>query len=273
MDHMMPVMDGIEATKIIRHFGYEAPIVALTANAIAGQADMFLKNGFDSFVSKPIDVHSLNDVLIKYVRDTQSKETLEEFSNQIDNESYDYASDDEQSYINHKLAEIFVRDALKSIDVIERLIQKDIELIQEDIDEYVIHTHGLKSALANVGYFDLSQTAGKLEKCGNSGNIDDILSHTPAFLVDLKNIVDSLVELDKPRIQNEDGNYEVLHNLLMDVKAACEVYDEKAADYIITKLQENSWNDDITALLDKISYSLLHSEFDEIVNSINEMIE
>ena len=69
MDHMMPEMDGIEATKIIRDMGYTKPIVALTANAVTGQAEMFLNNGFDDFISKPIDVRSMNLILNKLIRD------------------------------------------------------------------------------------------------------------------------------------------------------------------------------------------------------------
>jgi len=73
MDHMMPVMDGLEATKILREMGYKGTIVALTANALVGNADMFLKNGFDSFISKPIDSRELNLVLNEYIRDKKDK--------------------------------------------------------------------------------------------------------------------------------------------------------------------------------------------------------
>ena len=69
MDHMMPEMDGIEATKIIRGMGYAKPIVALTANAVEGQAEIFLDNGFDDFISKPIDVRSMNLILNRLIRD------------------------------------------------------------------------------------------------------------------------------------------------------------------------------------------------------------
>ena len=69
MDHMMPEMDGIEATRIIRDMGYSKPIVALTANAVSGQAEMFLKNGFDDFISKPIDVRNMNLILNRLIRD------------------------------------------------------------------------------------------------------------------------------------------------------------------------------------------------------------
>ena len=77
MDHMMPMMDGIETTKRIRALGYTEPIVALTANAITGQADIFLKSGFDDFISKPIDIRQLNLVLNKLIRDKQAAEVLE----------------------------------------------------------------------------------------------------------------------------------------------------------------------------------------------------
>ena len=69
MDHMMPEMDGIAATKIMRGMGYTKPIVALSANAVEGQAKVFLDNGFDDFISKPIDVRSMNLILNRLIRD------------------------------------------------------------------------------------------------------------------------------------------------------------------------------------------------------------
>ena len=76
MDQMMPEMDGIEATKIIRGLGdkYNAlPIVALTANAIVGAREMFLQNGFNDFLTKPIDVSKLNALLLKWIPDSKHK--------------------------------------------------------------------------------------------------------------------------------------------------------------------------------------------------------
>jgi CheY-like chemotaxis protein/anti-sigma regulatory factor (Ser/Thr protein kinase) len=73
MDHMMPEMDGIEATRVIRNgidteYARSVPIVALTANAIKGSEEMFLENGFDAFISKPIDITHLDMALNKWVR-------------------------------------------------------------------------------------------------------------------------------------------------------------------------------------------------------------
>ena len=69
MDHMMPRMDGIETTQKLRASGYNGVIIALTANALVGNEEMFAQNGFDGFLSKPIDVRQLDAALNRFIRD------------------------------------------------------------------------------------------------------------------------------------------------------------------------------------------------------------
>ncbi len=77
MDHLMPEMDGVEAVRKIREldsdYAKKIPIIALTANAIAGSEKMFLENGFNDFLSKPMDIMKLDAILKKWVKD-ESKE-------------------------------------------------------------------------------------------------------------------------------------------------------------------------------------------------------
>ena len=77
MDHMMPGMDGLEATAIIRRLKGERfqklPIVALTANAILGTEEMFLQSGFDDYLSKPINIQKLNAVLVRWIPTEKQK--------------------------------------------------------------------------------------------------------------------------------------------------------------------------------------------------------
>jgi len=77
MDQMMPEMDGMETTRQIRDLGYDQPIVALTANSIVGQAGVFLENGFDDFMTKPVDVLKLNNLITSLIRDKQPHEVIE----------------------------------------------------------------------------------------------------------------------------------------------------------------------------------------------------
>jgi CheY-like chemotaxis protein len=74
MDHMMPGMDGIEATRIIREeigteYAKTVPIIALTADAISGNDQMFLRKGFQAFISKPIEIDCLEAVIREWIRD------------------------------------------------------------------------------------------------------------------------------------------------------------------------------------------------------------
>jgi len=77
MDHMMPGISGPKTMKILRDMGYTQPIVALTANALVGQEEEYIKSGFDAFLSKPIMTEKLNAVLVKYVKDKQPPEVIE----------------------------------------------------------------------------------------------------------------------------------------------------------------------------------------------------
>lgn len=67
MDHMMPGVDGIRATEMIREAGYKAPIIALTASAQKGAEEMFLKSGFSGFISKPVAIDKLRQILIRFL--------------------------------------------------------------------------------------------------------------------------------------------------------------------------------------------------------------
>ncbi len=77
MDHMMPEMDGMETVRVIRNeigseYARSIPIIALTADAVAGNKEMFLNNGFNDFLSKPIDSGQLDAVLNKWVREQEA---------------------------------------------------------------------------------------------------------------------------------------------------------------------------------------------------------
>ena len=262
MDHMMPEMDGVEATRIIREKGYTHPIVALTANAVTGQAEIFLKNGFDDFISKPIDIRQLNTVLNKLIRDKQPPEVIAE-AKKVQNVEATAEPD---------ITEFFIGDALKSIKALDDISARNSYSNEDDLQTYIINVHGMKSALANIGKPELSAVAMKLEAAGRDKKFDIIKMETPEFLASLRAYVDDLCQNSKKVTIDAAGeDKEYLREKLLVIKAACGEYDDEAAEEALAELREKDWSQQTGELLSNISELLLHSAFDKIASVIDEI--
>jgi PAS domain S-box-containing protein len=272
MDHMMPQMDGIEATKIIRSMGYKKPIVALTANAVRGQEDIFLGNGFTDYIFKPIDIRELNAILNKLIRDIQPPEVIETARKNAVNEQL--PDDEPQSLISPNLAEVFTRDALKVLAELEDISKKDAYNNKDNLRTYVISVHGIKNALAGIKEKDLSATALKLEQAGREENIDVIKRETPAFIDSLRAVVEEIrPKKEKSAVGKDDEDKQNLTEMLFAIKTACGDYDTKSAEKPLAELRKGAWSQQTNELLGRIAEQLLHSNFDEITDDINRFLE
>ncbi|MDR0456733.1 MAG: response regulator [Treponema sp.] len=279
MDHFMPKMDGMEAVRIIREWGYTQPIIALTANALAGQAEMFLENGFNGFISKPIDIRQLNAALNKLVRDKYPSETIEA-ARRLKEGLRKYAADSEFSAsTDPELAENFIRDADKALAMLETIHTNNYRRI-DDVLVFVLHVHAMKSALANVGEIALADIASNLEQRGREGDTAAILAGAPAFLTSLRAVIE--------KIRPKDGNGKIsdivwddvwkahLCEELLVIKTACMTYDERNANATLTGLRQKTWPPEVKELLAATAEHLLHSEFEEaaalVENYVNNKI-
>ena len=273
MDHMMPKMDGIEATKIIRDMGYEGSIVALTANAVVGQAELFLENGFTDFMSKPIDIRQLNAVLNRLIRDKHPSESVSAAELQLADTKEQIAQGGVQPTIAPQLAGAFVRDAVKSLEMLEAFVQKQTPYSEAELRTYVVSIHGIKSALANIGFSDLSASARELEVSGRNRDSDALFAETPAFLGSLRKVVEDLSVLGEEvgdAIPEDDPVF--LRERLLVIKKACEDYDKKAARAAIAELKERTWSKETREFLEIISEHLLHSDFDDIADAVEGLL-
>jgi signal transduction histidine kinase/CheY-like chemotaxis protein/HPt (histidine-containing phosphotransfer) domain-containing protein len=262
MDHMMPILDGVETTRRLREMGYDRPIVALTANAVAGQAEIFLNNGFDDFISKPIDIRQLNKVLNKLIRDRQAPEVVNAIRQQAAGVPQTH------TMIDPNIAEIFLRDAEKSLKVLERIIGTPFS--EESLRTYVIHAHGMKGALANIKMDDLSSSAERLEGFGRAGDYEAMTTETPIFLQKLRTIVKNLTPEENVLADAASEDIPFLHKQLLLIREACEEYDGSAADAVLTQLRGMEWTPAVIEFLGQIAVNLLHSDFDEIIQAITE---
>jgi len=262
MDHMMPDMDGIETTKKLRESGYTAPIVALTANAVAGQAEMFLNNGFDEFISKPIDIRQLNTVLNTLVRDKQSPEVIEEARRNFTGSN----SNEEQKQSDRKqkqmLSESFIRDARRAIPVIEGILQNINAVDENELKNFTTAVHGMKSSLANIGENELSEAAYSLEQAGRARDISILEETIQKFLSGLLGLLDKLDKIDETPPGNNDSalDMSVLYDKLSAVAEFCAEYNRKGALDILSELKH--YSGEIRLTLDSIEEFIHAGDFD-----------
>ena len=267
MDHMMPKMDGIETTNRIRSMGYTGSIVALTANAVAGQDRMFMQSGFDEFISKPIDVRQLNKVLNALVRDKHPEKAA---AARLKSDNGASAKAEEpQSAIDPFLAALFVKDAGKSLGTINEAMEIGLAADAENLRAYTIHMHGLRGALANIGRAELSAKAKALEDLSRSeSNISILEQETPLFASELSALIDELSKglgaADESREDEPDEDPGLLSESLRLIAEACDEYDDMAIEENLEKLKAMKWSRKSRTLIEGISEQLLLSGFDEI---------
>ncbi|MCL2388450.1 MAG: response regulator, partial [Defluviitaleaceae bacterium] len=143
MDYMMPNISGIEVMQELRELGYNKPIVALTANALLGQAEEFLEHGFDAFLSKPIRTKQLEAVLLKFIEPEDISEP------EVDAQLWEE--------MIPQLQQDFVQN---HSDTASKIIQA---LNKKDIESATLLAHSLKGIATNIKENELSQAAETIE--------------------------------------------------------------------------------------------------------------
>jgi PAS domain S-box-containing protein len=270
MDQMMPNMDGVEVVKIMRESGYTATIIALTANAIVGQAEILLNSGFDDFISKPIDIRQMNYILNKFIRDKQSQEVIMEARQKHNiSKSSSYEIDFKA---NPDLLFAFVRDAKKKLPIMGNILKNIDAATDEDLRIFTINVHAIKSALANIGEKALSNVARNLETAGREGNRSVISADTGLFLENLGEVIQKL-EAEKNTNISEVEDTVYLKAQLLEFRSACTNYDKKLAKSILTELCSVQWSLQTKEFLEFLQELMLHSDFEEAISKTTEFME
>jgi DNA-binding response OmpR family regulator len=265
MDHMMPLMDGIETTQKLRAQGYKGIIVGLTANALAGNDKMFKQNGFDDFISKPIDMRQLSACLNKYVRRTDNSEP------KVREQETGSSGQQDNTDFSRKLLSVFCKDAGKAVVTLKETTANG------DIKLFTTTAHAMKSALANIGENEMSELAFVLEKAGLDGDREFIAANTESFIEKLETLISNI---SQPEAVSEDTDNNIVEDTaylaeqLEAVKQACEDYDRKAAFAALDLLKEKKWKAETSAALKEIREILsLHSDFDTAMELVQALLE
>ena len=271
MDHMMPQMNGIEATKRIRDMGYAHPVVALTANAVVGSSDLFLSSGFDGYIFKPIDIRELNAVLNRLIRDKQPPEVIAKARRERERQNSTADSEPIQNILtNETMTAAVVRDIEYAIAILDDLLLKQNDL---DIELFTTTVHGMKTALANIGEKQLSSMACHLEQVEKNKNINVILSETPEFVKSLQTLTQKIKPKEADRSdgadQISDDDMVFLQEKLAAIKTACERIKKSDAKIALEALKQKTWPRKINDLLDEISEYLLLGKFKMVVACVD----
>jgi len=294
MDHMMPDMDGIEATDTIRalesEYARTVPIIALTANAIAGTEELFYKHDFQGFLSKPIDILRLDSIIRHWVKDKLKENTGGSSSDETavsDTHTFSPLAEEENLFIDIQGIDAkaglsacdgdwkIYRSVLRSyVADASSVLEKIRDVSEESLSKYVIAVHGIKGSSAGVGAEGIREAAANLEAMGKSGDLSGVLAQNESFKKDVTGLVADI----KDWLREQDGNRIKTQlpapdwSLLADLRLSCEECDMNNIEKIMYELESAiyekdadlvTWLREKVDMMDYIEISERLAEYDE----------
>lgn len=287
MDHMMPVMDGIEAAKAIRALPEDKyqklPIIALTANAMVDARKEFLNAGMNGFVAKPIDFARICNQLKLWlpkdlVRDVPKEEAKKLLADDLSDREIQ-PEDPQMGFsfeegVNHcgskaalmKTIRIFYRTIDSKANKIEQCLKEGL------IGDYVIEVHALKSSALLIGAVPLSEAAKELEDYGKQGKTEVLEEKTPDVLTlyrDLKNILRPYAEKEEDaKKEFSDGEW---ITALQQIHQCIEQFDLDGVDQIMEQLEEYQVPECIRESMDQLRVYVADVSMEEIMELTDTM--
>jgi CheY-like chemotaxis protein len=289
MDHMMPEMDGIEATFRIRAIGDDRslnlPIIALTANAVSGMKEMFLQNGMNDYLSKPIDVVKLEHILEKWLpREKRQKYVhVQEKATQENKDDEDIVIEglDIQTGVAMSGGSVsaYLR-VLKSYckDGREKIGQIRQAFTEGNLSLFAIYVHALKSASASIGSMPVSEQAKALEFAAKRNDSDFVAVNVHPFIVTLEPLLDRIEQVLKTREAKKDSasvgdltDIALVKAQLARLRSALDAMDMTVIDEAVNELAAMTLSAPVKEALEEISEQILVGEYDDAVHLVDEI--
>ncbi len=202
MDVQMPEMDGLEATKHIRHHSSsvlkkDVPIIAMTAHAMKGDKERFIEVGMDDYIAKPISMHSFIELIDKWSKElnveswkvARSDETIHQTDTPIFDKQAFMERVDNDVELAHHLISTFLKHTPQQIESLKESIESS------NAQEISNYAHSIKGASANMGGMALSYIAGEMEKAAISGNVEEATGMLAEVEKQLRSLINHLREL------------------------------------------------------------------------------
>lgn len=267
MDHMMPEMDGVETTKRIRSMNsisaQKVNIIAVSANALRGIRDKFIEQGFQDYLSKPIEVPVLENMLKNYLPANKIVEGVEVKTET--NPDADFEIPGIDIYSRLMKCGNDVDEYLQILQIVVEFGEEKCKMLERyalegNYENYTIDVHALKSVAANIGAHRLSTMAKIHEMAGKNGNYEFILSNYQVLaeyyrqiVADIRPVLASRGLLDQPeKIDKKDPaelTQEGFHVAVQCIKDAIEDFDGATAAEVLDTLMNYKFNDDVLEII------------------------
>lgn len=282
MDHMMPGIDGVEATHIIRsikdEYFQKLPIIALTANAVNTAKEMFISEGMNDFVAKPIDMVDITAKLRKWLPPKKIIDSMDQVC-----EVQTGAGKEETLVIKN----LDVESGLAytgSMNIYRRALSDYYQVIGEksalieaywkagDYKSYTIEVHALKSASRLVGAVKLADMAARLEKCGKELDTGPIEEETEELLRLYRSYIPILEPFCPKKEQKKKRSCkpEELLSVLKELCSALEDFDIDSAGSFMEQIKGWQLPKSQETLLERLTTSVRHVEYDEAIETAEE---
>ncbi len=289
LDHLMPGKNGIETLHELKkekdNPNLDTACICLTANAISGARDEYISAGFDDYLTKPIDPDKLESMLMEMLpneliekagdasaADTGSSSVANDIPDELAPLSGNKYIDIRTGIKNNGSADMYLESLKGFFDYVDKQIESlDSAMSDEDFESYTIKVHALKSSLRIIGATELGEKAQELETAGKEGNIGIIKTGHENFIEACKEVKEQLsIMFDKESGDNKiEADEDLLVTAFGEIRTGAE---DKSCDYldaIFAELDEYSMPESYSELYEKIKNAAKESDFDEILELLN----
>ncbi|MDR1566104.1 MAG: response regulator [Treponema sp.] len=306
MDHMMPEMDGIEATRIIRNeigspYARNVVIIALTANAVEGNREMLLENGFNDFVSKPIDIKQLDMVLNRWIRDKQSAATLQEAEDQnlappksrggfgggqIDGHGSWLLAHPTEGINFEAALRLYGNSGAAYMPILKSFVTHTPPLLERmdahlesSLQDYAIEAHGLKGTCNAICAGAAADLARELEFASKEGNLELVRRKHGELCEKVMELTERLRallgewEAGQPEEEKKERRPEPGRELLARLSAASGTFNSNDTEEILGELERYRYEEGeelirwLREQAENFDYDAMHKRLEEFLDS------
>ena len=255
LDHRMPNMDGVETLHELKAMkdnpNIHTPVICLTANALSGARQEYINNGFDDYLTKPIDPEKLEDTILEYLPDSLLKKVIEEQNEQpaesvipsfiynieeihVEEGRKHFPSD--EMYLD--MLKIYANTVSENLDNIKKL------WADKDIPALAIKVHAIKSSTRSIGGTELGEVAQRLETAGDNNDMDTLNKYMDGFIKAIEKLGEKLAGLRDNQEQDDSSlppiSQEKLERCYNAIRKCLDTFDTDNIEEMIRNINKHS---------------------------------